>query len=57
MSTPVLTSAPGNHTNQATMNTAHSGGVTVGKIITYLFLTLLTVIFICLLYTSPSPRD
>ena len=46
MSTPVLTSAPGNHTNQATMNTAHSGGVTVGKIITYLFLTLLTVIFI-----------
>ncbi|WP_374043466.1 carbohydrate ABC transporter permease [uncultured Mobiluncus sp.] len=28
------------------MNTAHSGGVTVGKIITYLFLTLLTVIFI-----------
>ena len=44
MSIPVLTSAPGNHTNQATMNTAHSGGVT--KIITYLFLTLLTVIFI-----------
>lgn len=46
MSTPVLTSAPGNHTNQITMTTAHSGGATVGKIITYIFLTLLTVIFI-----------
>lgn len=46
MSTPVLTSAPGNHTNQVTTTTAHSSGVTVGKFITYFFLTILTVIFI-----------
>ncbi|WP_297721450.1 carbohydrate ABC transporter permease [uncultured Mobiluncus sp.] len=46
MSTPVLTSAPGNHTNQITTTTAHSSGVTVGKFITYIFLTILTVIFI-----------
>lgn len=46
MSTPVLTSAPGNHTNQVTTTTAHSSGVTVGKFITYIFLTILTVIFI-----------
>lgn len=46
MSTPVLTSAPGNHTNQVTTTAAHSSGVTVGKFITYIFLTILTVIFI-----------
>lgn len=46
MSTTVLTSEPGTPANQATITTAHSGGVTVGKIITYIFLTILTVVFI-----------